>query len=145
MLRARAIVTGQVQSSSASDTVRLTYDQRYRRRIRMQSEGGTEFLLDLPEARALKDGDVLQLDDATLVTVAAAPEAVMRITAADAVDLTRLAWHIGNRHLAAEIRSDCLLIAEDHVIAEMVQGLGGTVSHESLPFQPEGGAYDHGH
>ncbi|MEL7025467.1 MAG: urease accessory protein UreE [Pseudomonadota bacterium] len=132
-------------SEALVDCVELTFDHRYRRRIKMTTLSGVEFLLKLPQARALRDGDVLVLDDQSRVRVVAADEAVMCVTAADAHVLMRLAWHIGNRHLPAEIHADYLLLAEDHVIAEMIRGLGGKVELQRRPFHPEGGAYDHGH
>lgn len=130
----------------ADDSVTLAHDRRHRRRMAMTTDAGRAFILDLPEAIALRDGDVLVLDDGGYLRVIAEPEAVLRITAADAATLVRIAWHIGNRHLAAELHADHLVIADDHVIADMVVGLGGTVERAEQPFQPEGGAYaEHGH
>ncbi len=130
---------------AAADTVRLDHDSRFRRRIALTAEKGTVFLLDLPEAVALRDGDGLQLEDGRVVAVRAADEDLMEITARDAHHLTRLAWHIGNRHLPAAIGADHILIRPDHVIAEMIEGLGGTVRAVRAPFDPEGGAYSQGH
>jgi urease accessory protein len=79
------------------------------------------------------------------VMVKAADEDLMEITAPDAHHLTRLAWHIGNRHLPAAIMPDRILIFPDHVIAGMIEGLGGQVRAIKAPFDPEGGAYSHGH
>ena len=147
MRRATQVIPadGSGRDASVRRTVSLTYKDRFRRRIRMQADDGSEFLLDLREARALRDGDLLRLDDHSLVRVTALPEPVLRITAPDPRTLMRIAWHIGNRHLAAEIHPDYLLIADDHVIAEMVSGLGGAAERHELPFQPEGGAYAHEH
>ncbi|MEL7310778.1 MAG: urease accessory protein UreE [Pseudomonadota bacterium] len=132
-------------ASACSDSVELTFDQRYRRRIKMTTRQGVEFLLKLPEAKALRDGDLLVLNDQSAIRVVAADEAVMRVTAQDPHVLMRLAWHIGNRHLPAELHASYILLAEDHVIAEMIRGLGGHVEARQMPFHPEGGAYDHGH
>ena len=123
-----------------ADTVTLDRDSRYRRRVAMTTDGGKPFLLDLPEASYLAHGDALELTDGTLVMVKAAPEALMEIHA-DTVTLARIAWHIGNRHTAAEIAEHAIAIKPDHVLAEMVAGLGGTVREVIRPFEPEGGAY----
>jgi len=78
------------------------------------------------------------------VLVRAAPEPLMEIHAHDALHMARIAWHIGNRHLAAEIGDGFLRIRADHVIAAMIEGLGGHVHALKAPFNPEGGAYGGG-
>jgi len=132
-------------ATGPDDAVELDHDLRHRRRIALRSEGGIDFLLDLPEAIVLRDGDRLLLEDGRSIAVRAAPEPLAEIRAADAAALTRVAWHIGNRHLPAAIAADRLLILRDHVIEEMVRGLGARVRHVTEPFEPEGGAYGHGH
>jgi urease accessory protein len=94
---------------------------------------------------ALSDGDGLRLEDGRVVLVKAAAEDLMEVTATSPHHLMRLAWHIGNRHLPAAIGADRILIRPDHVIAEMIEGLGGRVRPVRAPFEPEGGAYSHGH
>lgn len=135
------IVQSGPDAPAADDSVTLAHDRRHRRRMAMATDSGRAFILDLPEAVALRDGDVLALDDGGHVRVIAEPEPVLRITAPDAATLVRIAWHIGNRHLPAELHADYLVIADDHVIADMVAGLGGTAERDELPFHPEGGAY----
>ena len=93
----------------------------------------------------LEDGDALVLQDGRLVWVEAAPERLLEIRAPDDHALKRLIWHIGNRHIPAEIGADAVWIADDHVLAEMVRGLGGTAEPVERPFRPEGGAYSGGH
>lgn len=130
----------------AADTVVLDHDNRHRRRLAMTGEGGLEFLLDLAEARTLRDGDGLVLEDGRIVAVRAAPEPLAAITATDTAHLVRIAWHLGNRHLPTQLTDNRLLIRRDHVIEEMLTGLGATVTHVEVPFDPEGGAYGgHGH
>ncbi len=107
----------------------------------MTGEGGLAFLLDLPKAVALRGGDGLLLGDGRIVEVRAAREPLLAITAGDPHHLLRLAWHLGNRHLSAQIEPERILIRPDHVIAEMLRGLGGGVAEVSEPFDPEGGAY----
>jgi urease accessory protein len=123
------------------DEVVLDYDHRHRRRIVLKGEGGHQFLLDLGEVPDLRDGDGIVLDNGQIVLVRAAPEALLEIHAHGAIHMARLAWHIGNRHLAAEIGEHSIRIRADHVIAQMVEGLGGHVHAIEAPFNPEGGAY----
>lgn len=131
-------------SGPAIDTVVLTHHDRHRRRMRMQGSNGTSFVLDLARATTLRDGDGLKLDDGRMVAVKAAAEPLLEITCDDPVHLARIAWHIGNRHLSAEIGGGRILIAQDHVIGDMVKGLGANVRLVEEPFDPEGGAYGDG-
>jgi urease accessory protein len=141
MLRATDIKRKGAWDGIAVDTVVLDYDARYRRRMAMTGTGGLRFILDMEKAVVLADGDALVLDDGRLVTVKAAAEPLLEITCADPEHLARIAWHLGNRHLPAQIDGNRVLIREDHVIAEMVRGLGAEVRHVHVPFTPEGGAY----
>jgi urease accessory protein len=145
MIRVSRVLPAAARTHPASDTVLLDHDLRHRRRIALRGGAGTEFLLDLPEAAVLRDGDALLLEDGRIIAVKAAPEALTEITLDDPTALARIAWHIGNRHLAASILPGRLLIRRDHVIEEMVRGLGARVRHVEEPFEPEGGAYAHGH
>src|SRR3954469_18453971 len=146
LLRARSVKPAATWSAreAADDYVELPHDGRHRRRVTMRTEGDLVFLLDLPEATRLMHGDGLVLDDGRIVAAAAADEPVAEITAADAHHLSRIAWHLGNRHLPTEILPDRLRIEPDPVIKEMVRGLGGTVHRTEARFEPEGGAYEHG-
>lgn len=129
----------------AADSITLDHDARHRRRISLTSDGGTVFLLNLPRAIMLLHGDAIQLEDGRLIRVVAADEPLMHVAAGAAVSLPRLAWHVGNRHLPAVIHDDHLLLRQDHVIADMLQGLGATVTQVMAPFTPEQGAYSGGH
>jgi urease accessory protein len=144
MLRASAIVRkAAVRPDRVADTVILDHEGRQRRRIALQAEGGLEFLLDLDKAAVLNDGDALKLEDGRLVQVKAAPQPLLEIRAENPLRLMRIAWHIGNRHTAAEITTDAIYIEDDHVLAEMVRGQGGTATPVMRAFQPERGAYEH--
>ncbi len=132
---------GEWARETAADSLCLSYDQRYRRRLRYQAAGGTDLLLDLPTATVLLPGDGLKLDDGSVVLVDAASEALMEVTAPDATTLIRLAWHIGNRHLAAQLEEFRIVIREDPVITSMLLGLGATVRPFMGTFAPESGAY----
>ena len=142
--RAKEVRRAGSWAGEAADRVVLPYDARHRRRRAIKTERGLEFLLELSAATLLRDGDALPLDDGRLVRVEAADEKVLEITA-DRGLLMRVAWHLGNRHLPTEVHADRLVILFDHVIADMVRALGATVVERMAPFNPEGGAYAHGH
>ncbi len=140
--RATAVIAaGLWPEDQAHDTVTVDFDDRYRRRKFYTAEGGLAFLLDLPEAQVLKDGDGLQLANGSFVRVKAAPESLVEVRASSPQHLLRVAWHLGNRHLPAEIAEDRILIRHDHVIMRMLEGLGATIATVEAPFNPEGGAY----
>ena len=132
---------GQWPEAAAVDAVTLVYLDRHRRRIRLLADSGTAFLLDLPRAQHLADGDGLELDSGGYVRVRAAPEPVIEIAAPDRASLLRIAWHLGNRHLPLQVVGERLRIREDHVIAEMVSVLGGQITRREAAFDPEFGAY----
>jgi urease accessory protein len=145
MIRATQ-VRGQYRWAEApADTVVLDFDDRHRRRLAMTGTRGLEFLLDLEHAVALRGGDALVREDGRLVEVVAAPEPLVEIRGADPVHLVRIAWHLGNRHLPTQIAGKGLRIRRDHVIEEMVRGLGARVIEIEAPFDPEGGAYAAAH
>jgi urease accessory protein len=149
MRRAIAVHTrGHWPDEAAVDAVTLPFLDRHRRRIRLVAETGTPFLLDLPRAQHLTEGDGLELDNGSYIRVRAAAEPVIEIAADSPTDLLRIAWHIGNRHLPVQALDDRLRIRADHVIASMVEGLGGRITWCDAPFDPEIGAYAgaaHGH
>jgi urease accessory protein len=146
MIRATRILRREALSGGEIvDRVILDHGERHRRRIAMRGLGGLGFLLDLREPAVLEDGDALVLEDGRLIWVEAAPERLLEIRAPSAHALKRLIWHIGNRHIPAEIGEDAVWIADDHVLADMVRGLGGSVEPVQRPFRPEGGAYAGGH
>lgn len=139
------VVSAGAWTDAPADQVMLDYDGRHRRRIVLEGAAGT-YLLDLPEATHLHDGDGLALADGRIVEVVAEPEPLLEIRADGPAMLARLAWHLGNRHLAAAIWPDFILIRRDHVIAHMLEHQGATVREVVAVFDPEGGAYhDHAH
>jgi urease accessory protein len=145
MIRATQVLKAGSWQAAPADRITLSYDERHRRRLRFLTEAGTEFLLDLPRTTVLRGGDGLQLEDGRIILVAAAAEPLLEIRASDADQLARLAWHIGNRHLPAQITTGRILIREDSVIEDMLKGLGAAVRHLDEPFTPEPGAYDSSH
>jgi urease accessory protein len=142
MRRAISVHTrGHWPDEAAVDGVTLAYLDRHRRRIRLVADSGTPFLLDLPRAQHLTDGDGLELDNGRYIRVCAAAEPVIEVAADSPTDLLRIAWHIGNRHLPLQVADGVLRLRADHVIAAMVEGLGGRVIWRDAPFDPEIGAY----
>jgi len=142
MRRAIAVVPrDEIQVCVSIGRVRLDHDHRHRRRLVLKTLEGESLLLDLPSAAHLRDGEGLLLEGGGVVTIEALPEKLLEITAPDETTLVRIAWHLGNRHLPTELAGRALRIREDHVLEDMVRGLGGAVKHIKAPFDPEGGAY----
>jgi urease accessory protein len=131
------------------DIVVLAHDERHLRRKVLRLEHGDEVLVDLESAVSLDHGDVLVLDNGKLVEVIAGEESLLEVLPHNAVHLSELCWHIGNRHLAAQIEEHRVLVLNDHVIKAMLEGLGAHVHIVSEPFHPTRGAYSahggHGH
>ncbi len=124
---------------------RLTLDaqDRHIRRKRLQLNDGSHVLVDLEKAVQLANGDRLVLEDGSQVEIQAAREDLIEITAASPVALLALAWHIGNRHLEAQIEENRILIRPDHVIAHMLEHQGARIRDIRETFTPENGAYAH--
>ena len=132
------------ESGPTVDVIVLRHDERRVRRKRLVSQHGIEVMLDEPHTVTLRHGMRLVTEEGA-VEVIAAEEDLMEVRGRDGVHLTSLAWQIGNRHLAAQIEGERILILRDKVIAEMLEGLGAQVRDVSEPFEPEGGAYAHSH
>lgn len=144
MIRATSIIRRDaVDSDRVVDIITLDHGDRHRRRILLNADGGTTFLLDLDKVDVLEDGDALCLETGWQVMVKAAPEKLIAVRTGDPLDLLTLAWHIGNRHVPAEITRDTIYIAYDHVLLDMLQGLGARTEIVERAFQPVRGAYHH--
>jgi len=136
--------------SEAVATVTLDFDDRYRRRIRLTDDSGAPFLLDLADATRLDDGDGLRIEGGGIIAVRAADEPVADAGGDTPAQTARIAWHLGNRHTAIQVLPDGRVrIRRDHVLVEMLRGIGATVTELNGPFTPEPGAYEslggHGH
>src|SRR3954463_2615646 len=122
--------------ADAADFVVLDAGDRHRRRIALKGERGTEFLLDLDEAIALRDGDGIMLDDGGIVLVAGQPETLAEVAPRTPLALVQLAWHLGNRHTDVQIVGNRIRIRRDHVLEEMAARLGADVSPLQAAFDP---------
>ncbi|HEY0939972.1 MAG TPA: urease accessory protein UreE [Steroidobacter sp.] len=119
----------------------LPFQLRNKSRLRTALETGEEVGLILERGSVLRDGDLLLADDGRVVSVVAEPETVSTVRAADPLALCRASYHLGNRHVALQIGAGWVRYQHDHVLDEMVRGLGLQVVIEQAPFQPEAGAY----
>jgi urease accessory protein len=132
--------------TSHGDTLTLPYEARQKSRLLARTDSGADVGLFLPRGTVLRGGDLLTGPDGAVVRIVAAPEAVSVIRTDDALLFARACYHLGNRHVALQIGPGELRYLADHVLDEMVRGLGLVVEHASLPFEPEPGAYSgHGH
>jgi urease accessory protein len=146
MLRATKVVRRPaVHLDEVVDSITLDHVARHRRRMAMTADGGLSFLLDLDKAAVLDEGDAIGLEDGRLVAIKAAPERLVAIRTESPLRLLKVAWHLGNRHVPAELTADAIYIVEDHVLVEMVRGLGASTAVVERPFRPERGAYEEGH
>ena len=153
---------GVAHDADAHGTLRLTWEWRCKSRCRVRvaetlaghpawQDGTDEVGLDLPRGAVLREGDLIATGDGGVVLrVHAAVEQVLQVVAADALALARIAYHLGNRHVPVQVggtvQAGWLRLPLDHVLEDMVTGLGGNVQVVSAPFDPESGAYaGHGH
>jgi urease accessory protein len=130
------------------DRVVLDADDRQRRRIVLTTEKGIRLLLDFPRPVMLRDGDGLLLEDGSVIAVTGHAEPLLELSTEAPLDFVRLAWHIGNRHTDVQFVGARLRIRRDHVLEEMVKGLGAVVTPVEAPFDPEPAAahgQDHHH
>jgi urease accessory protein len=123
----------------------LPFDLRSRSRFRARLLSGEEVGVQLTRGQILRGGDQLLTEDGRVVEVRAAPESVSTLRTPDARLLARAAYHLGNRHVALQVGDGWLRYGHDHVLDDMVRGLGVDVRVEQAPFEPEAGAYHGGH
>lgn len=144
MQRVTSYLPAGTPSSHPTAQVKLPHDLRHLRRKLLHLENGEMVMLDLKDPVLFANGDLLVREDGELIEILAADEKLFEIRGRDRTHLVELAWHLGNRHLAAQIEEDRIVILRDHVIRTMLQGLGATVLDIEEPFQPARGAY-HSH
>lgn len=141
MLKLTELASG---STTPDDVVTLPYETRQKSRLLSQTDGGTKIGIFLPRGQILSHGLVLKGHENYRVRVNAASEALSVVRTDDALQFCRACYHLGNRHIALQILPGELRFLTDHVLDQMLVGLGLAISHEVLPFEPEQGAY-HGH
>jgi urease accessory protein len=143
LIRATAFRRGPARAQAS---IVLDAQARHLRRKVLALASGEAVLVDFEKPAKLAGGDLLALEDGRLVEVIAAKEDLMEVRARDATHLAQLAWHIGNRHLEAQIEPARILIRRDPVIGHMLEHQGAKVRDVNEPFEPEPGAYHaHGH
>jgi urease accessory protein len=123
----------------------LTLEQRVRSRLRVTLDDGSPAGLFLERGHILRDGDCVAGDDGEVAEVRAAAETVSTARCEDPVQLARVCYHLGNRHVLVQIGPDLVRYHHDHVLDAMVRGLGLSVTVEHAPFEPEWGAYHEAH
>ena len=131
--------------AAATDRLVLPFEERCKSRLRTQLESGEEVGLFLEPGTVLRGGDKLQGSDGRVIEVVAAPERLMEVWSASLLNLARIAYHLGNRHMAVQMGEGWLRFPADHVLRDMVIGLGTDVAEVTAPFEPESGAYSHRH
>jgi len=131
---------GQWSAASATDRVILDAGDRNRRRAVLSGERGTALMFDWPRPVILRNGDGLVLEDGGIVQVIGEPEPLVEIAARSALAMVQLAWHLGNRHTDVQICGECLRIRRDHVLEQMAEGLGASITPLMAPFDPEAAA-----
>lgn len=141
----RKILEKVASNVPASLAVTLEHSDRQRSRGLLCLDDGSEAALLLERGSGLRHGDRLLADDGAVVLVQAAFEGLSIVTAADPLDLARAAYHLGNRHVAVQIEGLRLAFLHDHVLDDMLRELGFRVAFAAERFEPESGAYGHGH
>ncbi len=144
VLRALSFLRAGIHTGRPADTLRLEAQERHLRRKLLTCQNGTQVLVDLEKPVVLENGDALLLEDGRLIQIVSSEEPLTEVRGRDARHLAQLAWHIGNRHLEAQIEADRILIRRDHVITHMLEHQGATVRSVTESFSPEHGAY-HAH
>jgi urease accessory protein len=127
------------------ERIRLDFDARCKSRLLVRLEGGGQAALIVERGRVLRGGDRLRLEDGREIEIVAADESLLEARSDDALLIAKAAYHLGNRHVAVQVLDGRLRFLADHVLGEMLKGLGLNVSALVAPFEPEGGAYGHHH
>ena len=136
----------QIATGSTFDTIELTFDTRQKSRFRATLNNGTDIGADLPRTGILRSGSFIATESGDLLRIDAKAERLMQVVAQTDFDLLKAAYHLGNRHVPLMLTPSALYFEPDHVLAEMVRGLGLSVEEIDHPFEPESGAYaQHSH
>ncbi|MEX5427314.1 urease accessory protein UreE [Acinetobacter radioresistens] len=135
-----------IHHNSSFEIIELTFDTRQKSRFRATLNSGIDIGADLPRTGILRSGSFIATEQGDILRIDAKPERLMQVIAQSDFDLVKAAYHLGNRHVPLMLTPSALYFEPDHVLAEMVTGLGLTVAEIEHPFEPESGAYaQHSH
>ena len=132
------LIIDKIDKNKISDSISLSYEERFLRRKKLTSDNGLEFLVNLAETKSLSQNQAFKLDNDELIIIKLKKEKLLEITGEN---LMQLIWHIGNRHIPCEIKKNKIFIQNDKVIQNMIKKLGGKIKLVEQTFTPEGGAY----
>jgi urease accessory protein len=144
-IRAKLKIPRSAYKVEVKGQLKLPFELRQKSRLRTQLVSGEEVGLVLPRGEILRGGDLVTASDGRVIEVLAAPEKLLHVEAANATDLAKAAYHLGNRHVPVQVGEGFLRLSADHVLEEMLKKLGAKVTHVEAPFEPEAGAYAGGH
>jgi urease accessory protein len=144
-IKSRLKVRREAYRVTVAGQLRLPFELRQKSRLKAALESGEDVALLLPRGDVLRGGDLVVASDGRVIEIVAAPERVVHVEYTNPGDLARAAYHLGNRHVPVEVGEGYLRIAADHVLEEMLRGLGATLAPMEAPFEPEAGAYAGGH
>ena len=130
-----------VSENTQTDVIELSFDIRQKSRFRATLANGVDIGADLPRTGILRSGSYIATEEGELLRIEAQPEQLMRVQSSISFDLLKAAYHLGNRHVPLMLTPEALYFEPDHVLAEMLYGLGLTVDEVVHPFEPESGAY----
>lgn len=135
-----------IASDQTFEILELTFDTRQKSRFRATLKDGTDIGADLPRTGILRSGSYIATHEGDVLRIDAKPEQLMQVTAKTDFELLKAAYHLGNRHVPLMLIPYALYFEPDHVLAEMVEGLGLSVREVEHAFEPESGAYaQHAH
>ncbi|OGA64781.1 MAG: hypothetical protein A3G83_05595 [Betaproteobacteria bacterium RIFCSPLOWO2_12_FULL_68_20] len=123
----------------------LPFESRQKSRLHAKLESGEEVALMLPRGELLRGGDLVTASDGRVIEIVAESEKLLHVECVNPTELARAAFHLGNRHVPVQVGEGFLRLAADHVLEEMLKGLGAKVTPTQAPFEPEAGAYGGGH
>ena len=144
-IRAKLKVPRGAYKVEVKGQLRLPFESRQKSRLRTALASGEEVALMLPRGEVLRGGDLVTASDGRVIEVVAEPEKLVHVECASHEALAKAAYHLGNRHIPVQVGQGFLRMAPDHVLEEMLKGLGAKVSAIEAPFEPESGAYGGGH
>lgn len=144
-IKARLKIPRSAYKVEVKGQLKLPFESRQKSRLRTQLVSGEDVALMLPRGEILRGGDLVTASDGRVIEVLAETESLLHVECASAQELSRAAYHLGNRHIPVQVGEGFLRLAPDHVLEEMLKGLGAKVSTVHAPFEPEAGAYGGGH